>query len=569
MTTSPGARRSADVSAEAIPGPRPRPVIGNALDIGRKGAVEAAIKLARQYGPIYRLVLPGGDSRYVVSGADLVEEVCDEQRFDKLVAGGLSEVRRDPVNTGLFTSDTDNPLWRRAHNILLPNFGQQAMQGYSPMMLDVAEQLMLKWARLNSDDEIDVASDMTRLTLDTIALCGFGYRFNSFYRETPHPFVAAMVRTLGESQTRSRSLPIQNRLRVRAGRQLAADQAYMDKMVDDIIRERRESGNPEGKPDLLSCMLDGVDRQSGERLPDANIRAQCITFLIAGHETTSGLLSFAIYFLLKHPEVMAQAQAEADNVLGTDIDVLPSYPQVRKLTYVTQVLEETLRLWPTAPGFSRYPLQDTVIGGRYRLPKGSGVLVLTPMLHRDRSIWGPDAEEFNPDHFAPERRAALPPNAYKPFGSGQRACIGRQFALQEATLVLGMLLQRFQLIDHRGYDLKIKETLTIKPAGLLIKVEPQAGRQAATAFKPARSPRTRQHRQRQPWALPRLTPRRCRRGLAGITPRCSSCSAPTWVPRRASPPGWPARVPNVASRWPSARSTTTRVPCRMTAPPLS
>jgi cytochrome P450/NADPH-cytochrome P450 reductase len=479
MTTSPGARRSADVSAEAIPGPRPRPVIGNALDIGRKGAVEAAIKLARQYGPIYRLVLPGGDSRYVVSGADLVEEVCDEQRFDKLVAGGLSEVRRDPVNTGLFTSDTDNPLWRRAHNILLPNFSQQAMQGYSPMMLDVAEQLMLKWARLNSDDEIDVASDMTRLTLDTIALCGFGYRFNSFYRETPHPFVAAMVRTLGESQTRSRSLPIQNRLRVRAGRQLAADQAYMDKMVDDIIRERRESGDPEGKPDLLSCMLDGVDRQSGERLPDANIRAQCITFLIAGHETTSGLLSFAIYFLLKHPEVMAQAQAEADSVFGTDIDVLPSYPQVRKLTYVTQVLEETLRLWPTAPGFSRYPLQDTVIGGKYRLPKGSGVLVLTPMLHRDRRIWGPDAEEFNPDHFAPERRAALPPNAYKPFGSGQRACIGRQFALQEATLVLGMLLQRFQLIDHRGYDLKIKETLTIKPAGLLIKVEPRPGRTAS------------------------------------------------------------------------------------------
>ena len=401
MTASPGARRSADVSAEAIPGPRPRPVIGNALDIGRKGAVEAAIKLARQYGPIYRLVLPGGDSRYVVSGADLVEEVCDEQRFDKLVAGGLSEVRRDPVNTGLFTSDTDNPLWRRAHNILLPNFSQQAMQDYSPMMLDVAEQLMLKWARLNSDDEIDVASDMTRLTLDTIALCGFGYRFNSFYRETPHPFVAAMIRTLGESQTRSRSLPIQNRLRVRAGRQLAADQAYMDKMVDDIIRERRESGNPEGKADLLSCMLDGVDRQSGERLPDANIRAQCITFLIAGHETTSGLLSFAIYFLLKHPEVMAQAQAEADSVFGTDIDVLPSYPQVRKLTYVTQVLEETLRLWPTAPGFSRYPLQDAVIGGKYRLPKGSGVLVLTPMLHRDRRIWGPDAEEFNPDHFAP------------------------------------------------------------------------------------------------------------------------------------------------------------------------
>jgi cytochrome P450 / NADPH-cytochrome P450 reductase len=475
MTSSSGARQSAaSAPAGTIPGPRPRRVIGNALDIDRKHAVEGAIKLARQYGPIYRLTVPGGGDRYVVSGSDLVEEVCDERRFDKLVTGGLAEVRRDPVNTGLFASDTDNPLWRRAHNILLPNFSQQAMRDYHPMMLDVAGQLLLKWDRLNSDDEIDVAGDMTRLTLDTIALCGFSYRFNSFYRDTPHPFVAAMVRTLAESQARSTELPVQARLRVRAARRLAAGQAFMDRTVDAIIRERRESGD--GNRDLLSRMLDGVDRQSGERLPDANIRAQCITFLIAGHETTSGLLSFAIYYLLKHPEVMARAQAEADSVFGTDTGVLPSYPQVRKLTYVTQVLQETLRLWPTAPGFTRYPFQDTVIGGQYALPKGAAVLVLTPMLHRDPAVWGADAEEFNPEHFTPERLAALPPNAYRPFGSGQRACIGRQFAMQEATLVLGMLLQRFDLIDHRGYDLKIKETLTIKPDGLRIKARPRAGR---------------------------------------------------------------------------------------------
>ncbi len=480
MTAQPSPPLPAGVTAQAIPGPRPRPVVGNALDIDRKRAVQSAIKLAREYGPVYRLVVPGGDPRYVVSGADLVEEVCDERRFDKLVTGGLSAVRRDPVSTGLFTADTDNPLWLRAHNILLPNFSQQAMRDYHPMMLDVAGQLMLKWQRLNAADEIDVAADMTRLTLDTIALCGFGYRFNSFYRRSPHPFVAAMVRTLEESQTRSRATKIQTRLRFRAARQLAADQAFMDQMVDEIIRERKEAGNPGGTRDLLGCMLDGVDKQSGERLPDANIRAQCITFLVAGHETTSGLLSFAIYFLLKHPEVMARAQAEADSVLGTDTGIMPSYPQVRKLGYITQILEESLRLWPTAPGFTRYPFEDTVIGGRYRLPKDAAVLVLTPMLHRDRAIWGPDAEEFNPDHFAPRRMAALPPNAYKPFGSGQRACIGRQFAMQEATLVLGMLLQRFDLIDHRGYDLKVKETLTIKPDGLRIKVQPRAGRAAGT-----------------------------------------------------------------------------------------
>ena len=98
MTTSPA---PAGVPAAAIPGPRPRPVIGNALDIDRKHAVESAIKLAREYGPIYRLVVPGAGPRYVVSGASLVEELCDEKRFDKPVTGGLSAVRRDPVSTGL------------------------------------------------------------------------------------------------------------------------------------------------------------------------------------------------------------------------------------------------------------------------------------------------------------------------------------------------------------------------------------------------------------------------------------------------------------------------------------
>jgi cytochrome P450/NADPH-cytochrome P450 reductase len=87
------------------------------------------------------------------------------------------------------------------------------------------------------------------------------------------------------------------------------------------------------------------------------------------------------------------------------------------------------------------------------------------MLHRLKDIWGDDAEEFNPDHFAPERRDSLPPNAFRPFGSGQRACIGRQFALQEATLVLAMLMQRFEFVDHANYQLKVKESLTLKPTG--------------------------------------------------------------------------------------------------------
>jgi cytochrome P450/NADPH-cytochrome P450 reductase len=119
--------------------------------------------------------------------------------------------------------------------------------------------------------------------------------------------------------------------------------------------------------------------------------------------------------------------------------------------------------------------------GPYLMPKGSSITGLTIMLHRDPSVWGADAEEYNPDHFRPETRSQLPANAFKPFGSGQRACIGRQFAMQEAMLVLGMLLQRFEFVDYLNYELKVKEGLTIKPEGLLIKIKQRPGRTTGIA----------------------------------------------------------------------------------------
>src|SRR4051795_12424769 len=171
--------------------------------------------------------------RLIVSGPDLVEEICDEARFDKQVGGGLATLRKDGADTGLFTAETQDPLWRRAHNILMAPFSMQAMRDYMPKMLDIAHQLMGKWARLNPGEEVDVPADMIRLTLDTIALCGFGYRFNSFYRDTPHPFVQAMVRVLAESQSRTRQLPIQTRLNWRARRQVEQDNAFLGQTVGE------------------------------------------------------------------------------------------------------------------------------------------------------------------------------------------------------------------------------------------------------------------------------------------------------------------------------------------------
>src|SRR6201981_2227353 len=197
---------------EPIPRPPGHMLVGNLFDLDTAHPMEGLAELARKYGPIYQLDVPGLGSRIIASSFELVDPLCDESRFDKNVGAALSALASGPAGRGLFTSETSDPNWRKAHNVLLPAFSMDAMRGYSPRMLDIAVQLMQKWERLNPEDTVDVPADMTRLTLDTIALCGFNYRFNSFYRDTPHPVVVAMLGTLEASQARLRELPIQRKL---------------------------------------------------------------------------------------------------------------------------------------------------------------------------------------------------------------------------------------------------------------------------------------------------------------------------------------------------------------------
>ncbi|MGI9357184.1 MAG: bifunctional cytochrome P450/NADPH--P450 reductase [Rhizobiaceae bacterium] len=456
------------VTLERIPEPDKMPLIGNILSVDKDAPLQSLMDITRELGGIYRLDMMGTPI-VMVSDAEMVAELCDESRFDKAVRGALRRVRAIGGD-GLFTGNTHDPNWSKAHNILMPTFSRQAMINYMPQMIDVATQLVTKWERLNADDEIDVVHDMTAVALDTIGICGFDYRFNSFYRRDYHPFIDSLTRTL-ETCMMQRGLPFEETLLRKRLQQMEEDVGFMNKLVDDLIRERRMGGGETAQNDLMNYMMSGVDKQTGESLSDENIRYQINTFLIAGHETTSGLMSFTLYFLLNNPEVLEKADAEVDRVLGHDFSLEPTLKQVNQLTYIQQILSESLRLWPTAPALGLAPYEDEIIGGKYKIKKGTFVNVLLLMLHRDPKVWGPDPEKFDPENFSKEAIAKRPIHAYKPFGNGKRACIGRQFALQEATMMIGMILQRFQLFDHTNYKLKIKESLSIKPDGFTMKVK--------------------------------------------------------------------------------------------------
>lgn len=463
-----------------IPQPPPKPVVGNLPDIDSSKGLLGVAEVAERYGPIVRIQF-FNRSVIAISSQQLVNEVCDESRFGKVLGVSLRQVR-DFIGDGLFTAETQEPNWQKAHRILMPAFGPAALKRMFSGMDDIAEQLLLKWERLGPAARIDVPDNTTRLTLDTIALCSFSYRFNSLYREELHPFVGAMVRALVESGQRARRLPVQNKIMLRRRHQLEDDNALMFEVADQMISDRRRNPSPAGSEDILDTMLNASDPVTGERLSEDNIRYQMVTFLVAGHETTSGLLSFALYELLRHPGVLAKARAQVDEVLGAESVRFEHLP---RLGYLDQILKETLRLWPTAPGFNVAPFEDTTLGGRYEVPAGQPILVLLPLLHRDKAAWGEDAGIFDPDRFSPERAAEIPANAWKPFGNGQRSCIGRGFALQEAMLFLAKLLQRFEVTPaDPGYELQIHHTLTMKPEGLFIQVRRRdvtiaAGPQAA------------------------------------------------------------------------------------------
>ncbi|KAJ5623213.1 Oxidoreductase FAD/NAD(P)-binding [Penicillium lividum] len=460
-----------------IPGPKGVPLLGNIYDIDAELPIKSIDLMADTYGPIYRLTT-FGSPRVFISSHELVDEVCDEERFTKIVSGGLKEIRNG-THDGLFTAEVpgEDNNWGVAHRVLVPAFGPLAIRGMFDEMYDIASQLVMKWARQGPNAAITVTDDFTRLTLDTIALCAMGTRFNSFYRDEMHPFVEAMVGLLAGSGTRARRPALINNLPTKENTKYWADVEYLRNLSQELVNERKN--NPEDKKDLLNAMILGRDPQSGKGLTDDSIVDNMITFLIAGHETTSGMLSFLFYYLLKTPHAYKKAQEEVDQVIGKRKITVDD---MAKLPYITAVMRETLRLKPTAPLIALHPHpvknkeEPVKLGGKYVLNKDEPIVMMIGKMQRDPKVWGPDAEEFRPERMLDEQFNKLPKNAWKPFGNGMRGCIGRPFAWQEALLVVAILLQNFNFqMANPSYDLRIKQTLTIKPKDFEMKASLRSG----------------------------------------------------------------------------------------------
>nr|RBQ92267.1 hypothetical protein FVER53263_11770 [Fusarium verticillioides] len=422
--------------SKQIPNPKGYPFIGNVLDVNPDHPQESLAQISESYGPIFRLYLPA--ERIFVANYALAKDLFDEARFEKAVIGPLEQVR-NATKDGLFTAYPGEHNWEVAHRTLMPAFGPLSIQ--------------------------NMFGDFTKLTLDSIALCAMGERFNSFYHDDNHPFVGAMNNMLVESFARSRRPAFASAVMKASNARYESDIAELENISRELLEARRQ--NPVDKKDLLNAMINGRDPKTGEGL--AIPESQHPSDRLRGHETTSGLLSFLFYLLLETPSALRRAVEEVDRVLGSQPITVA---HLAKLPYIDACLKETLRLYPTAPGFTLRAKGDQVLNNEYTIKDKECVTILLARLHRDPGVYGPDAEDFDPSRMLPDKFNKLPANTWKPFGHGVRACIGRPFAIQEAILATATILQTFHITkDNPSYQLQIRTALTIKPQGFKIRAK--------------------------------------------------------------------------------------------------
>ncbi|KAM0326101.1 hypothetical protein ACHAQA_006694 [Verticillium albo-atrum] len=395
-----------------IPEPAGLPILGNIRNIDKEFPLGSMVSLSDQFGEIYRMRFPGRTIVFV-STHKLVNETCDEKRFRKCINDVLSNVRNG-VHDGLFTAEEGEVNWGIAHRVLMPAFGPLSIRGMFDEMHDIASQLVLKWARHGPDAPIMVTDDFTRLTLDTLALCSMGFRFNSFYSPDMHPFIEAMGDFLTESGRIANRLPLPSLFYRATDLKYKEDIKTLRTTAKDVL-ESRKAGSGSDRRDLLTAMLNGTDPKTGAHM--------------------------AYY----------KAQKEIDEAIGKGTIRVE---HMSKLPYMNGVLREALRVNATIPLFSVEAREDTLLGGKYAVSQGEVILNVLAKSHLDPLVYGDDAHEFKPERMLDaefEKRGRQFPNCWKPFGNGVRACIGRPTSI---------------FVLDPNYVHGVKQTLTIKPKNL-------------------------------------------------------------------------------------------------------
>ena len=467
MTTTTPSPAAADASSPAPltpPGPPSRWPLGNLREIiPGETRFRTVLGWQRRYGDVFRVML-GTREEIVLLHPDHIQHVLvgNARNYPK---SDLVHKLRTFLGNGLVTSEGD--FWLRQRRMMQPHFHMKAIAGLAGTMGRVAAEVAADWrGHAERGAEIEVTHEMMRLTLRVIGLTMLGVDVEGRTARLG----AAIEVLLRESSAKMLSLvdpPLW--VPTPTNRRFLEARAIVDEAVQAIIAERRAAGPRADGGDLLDMLLAAVDEDTGEGMTDRQLRDEVVTIFLAGHETTALALSWTWYLLSRHPLAERKLHAELDEVLGGRAPTLADLPA---LAYTGMVLEEAMRLYPPVYYLGRQAAEDDVVGG-FRVPKGAMIGINMFVTHRHPDFWE-NPEGFDPERFSPERSAGRHKFAYLPFGGGGRVCIGSNFALMEAKIVLATLAQQYRLALRPEHPVVYDPIVTLRPKhGVMMRVTPR------------------------------------------------------------------------------------------------
>jgi cytochrome P450 len=428
------------------PGPGGLPV-GPPYGFGRTDVANQLVEVARKYGDVVRLRLTSG-AGYLVNHPDHIKDVLVTHGRDFVKSRGLERAKR-LLGEGLLTSE--GAFHMRQRRLVQPGFHRDRLKAYGSVMAAFAQRIAQRW---QSGTAFDVAPEMMRLTLAIVGETLFGSDIESDAGPVGEALTEIQellpVSLIPGSEWFDR-VPLPSNVRFWRAR---------DRLEEVIYRLIAAHRAGEDRGDLLSMLLAARDAEGGGAgMTDEQVRDECMTLLLAGHETTANALTWTWFLLARHPDVEAKLHAEIDRVLGPRA---PAVDDIPALPYAHAVIAESIRLYPPAWVIGRRALRPYEVGG-YVLPAHSVVLVSPFAVHRDPR-WHRDPLRFTPERFIDDR-PAVPKYAYIPFGAGERTCIGEQFAWMEAVLVLATIARRWRLRTTTDREPALLPLVTLRPKG--------------------------------------------------------------------------------------------------------
>ncbi|XP_069493936.1 cholesterol 24-hydroxylase-like [Ambystoma mexicanum] len=430
---------------------------------------EQFLQWTEKYGRVLRINILHNAS-LIVSSPEAIKEflMSPQYKKDKMVYERMFGIFGERcLGKGLVTA-TDNDRWHKQRRVMDPAFSRTYLMGLMGTFNEKAELLMENLAEFaDGKTEVKIHDLMSRLTLDVIAKVAFGLDINSLQDDqTPFPKAISMLMK-GLTSTRE---PF---IRLYPGKQKFVKDVQesirlLRRTGKECIKQRQKAidNGDEIPMDILTQILKGaaLEDDCDEEIMLDNF----VTFFLAGQETTANQLAFAVMLLSRAPQVLEKVQAEVDDIIGSKRDL--EFDDLGKLQYLTQVLKETLRLYPTAPGTSRQVEKDTVIEG-LKIP-AEVVLIFNMYVVGRLEEFYKDPLIFNPDRFSPD--APKPYYTYFPFSLGPRSCIGQIFAQMEAKVVMAKLLQRYDFELVAGQSFKIMDTGSLRPRdGVICRITPR------------------------------------------------------------------------------------------------